>query len=205
MEPTKASGSALTYSEAGLFLFDTVPDMSDQWCTAYFKRFKLQIGNILKETCSLPDGDGHDVEPELIKKSCRQKLIDRIGAAHDSSISLPCRLFCGREGCFNAVCNEDVCGAPLHSNRVSLLIRQDKDRCMVDGIVSPPALPVRVLSLFFWAIHVAAYNEGTCIRQCISFSLVFFWLIEHPVVEQIFRNVPKWVFKTLVGSGNESI
>jgi len=61
--PTKASGSALTYSEAGLFLDDTVPDMSDQWCPAYFKRFKLQIGNILKETCSLPDGDRHDVEP----------------------------------------------------------------------------------------------------------------------------------------------
>ena len=61
--PTKASGSALTYSEAGLFLDDTVPDMSDQWCTAYFKRFKLEIGNILKETCSLPDGDRHDVEP----------------------------------------------------------------------------------------------------------------------------------------------
>ena len=61
--PTKASGSALTYSEAGLFLDDMVPDMSDQWCPAYFKRFKLQIGNILKETCSLPDGDRHDVEP----------------------------------------------------------------------------------------------------------------------------------------------
>ncbi len=61
--PTKASGSALTYSEAGLFLDDTVPDMSDQWCPAYFKRFKVQIGNMLKETCSLPDGDGHDVEP----------------------------------------------------------------------------------------------------------------------------------------------
>src|SRR5437868_11962474 len=106
----------------GLFLDDKIPDMSDQWCTAYFKRFKLQIGNILKETCSLPDGDGHDVEPELIKKSCRQKLIDRIGAAHDSNISLPSRFFCGREGCFNAVCNEDVCGAPLHDNRVSLLM-----------------------------------------------------------------------------------
>ena len=61
--PTKASGSALTYSEAGLFLDDTVPDMSDQWCPAYFKRFKVQIGNMLKETCSLPDGDRHDVEP----------------------------------------------------------------------------------------------------------------------------------------------
>jgi hypothetical protein len=58
-----ASGLALTSSEAGLFLDDTVPDMSDHCCTAYFKRFKLQIGNILKETCSLPDGDRHDVEP----------------------------------------------------------------------------------------------------------------------------------------------
>ena len=46
-----------------LFLDDTVPDMSDQWCAAYFKRFKLEIGNILKEACSLPDGDGRDVEP----------------------------------------------------------------------------------------------------------------------------------------------
>jgi hypothetical protein len=61
--PTKASGLTRTSSEAGLFLDDTIPDMSDQWCTAYFKRFKLQIGNILKETCSLPDGDGRDVEP----------------------------------------------------------------------------------------------------------------------------------------------
>src|SRR2546430_582580 len=32
--PTKASGLARTSSEAGLFLFDTVPDMSDQWCPA---------------------------------------------------------------------------------------------------------------------------------------------------------------------------
>ena len=50
------------YLSAGL-LDDTVPDMSDQWCTAYFKRFKLQIGNILKETCSRTTGDGRDVEP----------------------------------------------------------------------------------------------------------------------------------------------
>jgi hypothetical protein len=61
--PTKASGLTRTSSEAGLFLDDTIPDMSDQRCPAYFKRFKLQIGNILKETCSLPDGDRHDVEP----------------------------------------------------------------------------------------------------------------------------------------------
>jgi hypothetical protein len=54
---------AKTEREAGLFLDDTIPDMSDQWGTAYFKRFKLETRNILKETCSLSDGDGHDVEP----------------------------------------------------------------------------------------------------------------------------------------------
>ena len=32
--PTKASGSARTSLIAGLFLFDTVPDMSNQWCPA---------------------------------------------------------------------------------------------------------------------------------------------------------------------------
>src|SRR5437764_1988534 len=117
-------------------------------------------------------------------------------------MSLPGRFFCSREGCFNAVCHEDVGGATLHGNRVSSLMRQDKDRGMVGGIVSPlwPALPVRTLSLFFWAIHVAAYNEGTCIRQCLQLSLVFFWLLKHPAMEDSFIDVPKGFLKTLVGS-----
>jgi hypothetical protein len=49
----RRAGSPEHPRDAGLFLDDTIPDMSDQWGTAYFKRFKVQIGNVLKETCSL--------------------------------------------------------------------------------------------------------------------------------------------------------
>ena len=61
------------------------------------------------------------------------------------------------------------------------------------------------LSLFLWAKHVAPHDERTRIQQRIQFSLVFFWFIEHPVVEHIFRDVPQGFFKTLVGSSNERI
>src|SRR6266516_3423092 len=126
-------------------------------------------------------------------------------AARYRNSSLPGHFFCSRQCCFNTVWNEDECCATLHSNRVSPIFRQDKDRSMEGWIISPPALPVGAPSLFFWAKHVAPHNERTRILQCIQFSLVFFWLIEHPVVEYIFRDVPKRFFKTLVGSCNESI
>jgi len=61
--PTRARGQPDHPRDAGLFLFHTVPDMSDQCCPAYFNRFKFETRNPLKETCSLPDGDGCDVEP----------------------------------------------------------------------------------------------------------------------------------------------
>ena len=52
-----------------LWLEDTVPDMRDQWCAAECNRFKCEIGNTLKETCTRPYDDGHDVQPQLINKS----------------------------------------------------------------------------------------------------------------------------------------
>jgi len=54
-----------------LLLVDTVPDMRDQCCPAYFKRFKMQIGNMLKETGSRTDGDRYNVQPQLINQSSR--------------------------------------------------------------------------------------------------------------------------------------
>ena len=85
------------------------------------------------------------------------------------------------------------------------MFRQHKNRCMVGWILSPPAFPVMALSLFFWAKHVAPHNERTRIQEHIQYGLMFFWFIEHPVEEEIFRDVPKRLFKTLVGSRNESI